>query len=83
MVGSHVFDATPLTIDETTIENGYFVTRKRPSEGMRMVYIPKDSSDLDFVPQTFKLSPEGPVKWTSSVPIYPFQWFDNPYNNPD
>jgi hypothetical protein len=42
MVGAHVFDSTPLTLDEHTIEQGYFVTRKRPSEGIRLVYIPKD-----------------------------------------
>jgi hypothetical protein len=55
MVGSHVFDATPLTIDEHTVEEGYFVTRKRPSEGIRLVYIPKDSADLEFAPMTTKL----------------------------
>jgi len=38
------------------VENGFFVRRSRPSEGSRLVYIPKDDGDLEFCPQEFKFS---------------------------
>jgi hypothetical protein len=50
MVGSHIFDATPWTLNEDVIENGYFVTRGKPHDGIRLVYIPKDEHDLTYAP---------------------------------
>lgn len=44
-------------IDEQKIENGFFVCRKRPSEGIRMCYLPKDDADLEYEPQEFILRP--------------------------
>jgi len=46
--GSHLFDSTPFTISEENIEDGYFPVRCKPSQGLRMVYLPKDDRDLEF-----------------------------------
>lgn len=48
--GAHLFDTTPFNIAEDTIEEGYFVTRAKPSQGIRLVYLPKDDKDLQFAP---------------------------------
>ena len=42
ITGSHLFDTNPFIIDEEHIEEGYFPTKVRPSEGLRLVYLPKD-----------------------------------------
>jgi len=55
LVGSHVYNGTPLTLSEDMIEEGYMVTRCRPHEGLRMVYTPKDDRDLEFCPSNKKL----------------------------
>ena len=53
LCSSHVFTSSPLVLSEEVIENGYFVTRKRPMEGVRMVWIPKCDEDLEYAPQEF------------------------------
>jgi hypothetical protein len=37
------------------MDNGYFVTRARPREGMRLVWLPKDEDDLNFSDTNFKI----------------------------
>lgn len=59
LCASHIFSSMPHLIDEQLIEEGYFVTRKRPSEGIRMCYLPKDDADLEYEPQEFVLRPSG------------------------
>lgn len=46
----HVFDGNPWLISEERIEEAYMTHRCKPSEGMRMVYMPKDEKDLEFAP---------------------------------
>lgn len=50
ITGSHIFDSTPFTINEEHIEEGYFPTKVKPMEGLRLVYLPKDEKDLTFEP---------------------------------
>lgn len=59
MTGSHLYDKTPFTVSQECIEEGYFVTKAKPSQGLRMVYLPKDERDLEFVPCDMKM--EGDV----------------------
>lgn len=33
--GAHVYETEPVKISQEIIENGYYVTRGRPREGMR------------------------------------------------
>jgi hypothetical protein len=55
IVGSHVFNATPFTLSEDIIEEGYFPVRAAPHEGLRFVYVPKDEKDLQFTPLQRKI----------------------------
>ena len=48
MFGSHVFDSTLGRISEDVIENGYYITRGRPHEGIRLSYLPRDEADLEY-----------------------------------
>lgn len=48
LVGSHVFETGPERVSDEIVENGYFVTRGRPHEGMRLVYLPRDTKDLEY-----------------------------------
>lgn len=50
MTGSHVYNATPFTLNDDLIEEGYMPIRARPHEGIRLVYMPKDDADLEFTP---------------------------------
>jgi len=56
MVGSHIFDQNPFTVSEEIIEEGYFVTRGKPADGMRLVYLPKDERDLEFADTSTRLT---------------------------
>lgn len=55
MVGSHVFDATIGMISEDIVENGYYITRGRPHEGMRLSYLPRDESDTEYCDLNYKI----------------------------
>ena len=49
MSGSHVYNMTPFELNDEAIEEGYYAVQNvRPSEGIRLVYYPKDPSDLEF-----------------------------------
>lgn len=37
-VAGHVYDKRVCELSEKAVEDGYYVTRCRPSEGIRMVY---------------------------------------------
>ncbi len=53
--GSHVFDSTLGRISEDVIENGYYITRGRPHEGIRLAYLPRDESDIDYCGLDYKI----------------------------
>ena len=53
--GSHVFDSTLGRISEDVVENGYYITRGRPHEGMRLSYLPRDESDLEWCNMDYKV----------------------------
>lgn len=38
MAGAHIYDKRPCELSEDAIEDGYYVTRCRPIDGMRLVY---------------------------------------------
>lgn len=38
LVASHVYDKRVCEISDKAVEDGYYVTRTRPSEGIRLVY---------------------------------------------
>jgi hypothetical protein len=48
MAASHVYDKRVCELSEKAVEEGYYVTRARPHEGIRMVYQPKDELDFTF-----------------------------------
>ncbi len=48
LFGSHVFDSTLGRISEDVIENGYYITRGRPHEGIRLSYLPRDEGDIEY-----------------------------------
>jgi hypothetical protein len=48
LFGSHVMDSTLGRISEDVIENGYYITRGRPHEGIRLSYLPRDDGDLEY-----------------------------------
>lgn len=49
MSGSHVYNTTPFEMNDEAIEEGYFAVQNvKPSQGVRLVYYPKDESDLEF-----------------------------------
>lgn len=47
-VGAHVYDSTLGRISEDVIENGYYISRGRPHEGIRLAYLPRDDGDLEY-----------------------------------
>jgi hypothetical protein len=49
LVGSHVYDKRVCELSDKAVEDGYYVTRTRPSEGLRLVYQPKDDLDFTYV----------------------------------
>lgn len=55
MFGSHVFDSTLGRISEDVIENGYYITRGRPHEGIRLAYLPRDEGDLEYCGLDYKV----------------------------
>ena len=48
MVGGHIYGVTPDVLTNDDIENSQFLTRCRPSEGQRFVYLPMEEADYDF-----------------------------------
>ncbi len=48
LFGSHVFDSSLGRVSEDVIENGYYITRGRPHEGIRLAYLPRDEGDLEY-----------------------------------
>lgn len=57
VVASHTWEHKPPGISEERVENGYHVYRGRPSEGVRMVWLPKDKSDSDFYGDDWNINP--------------------------
>lgn len=48
MQGSTVLDAPLGQFSDDIINDGYFVVRGRPREGIRLVWMPKEEDDLNF-----------------------------------
>lgn len=48
MVGSHLMDKPIFNINEEAVEDGHFVTRSKPHQGIRLVYLPCKEDDLEF-----------------------------------
>lgn len=82
MVGSHLFNATPFTLSQDMIEEGYFPVHSAPHEGLRFVYVPRDDNDLTFTPLDKKITvsngtaPEG-------ITFSGQEFFGSGTNNPD
>ena len=47
-VGAHVYDSTLGRISEDVVENGYYISRGRPHEGIRLAYMPRDEGDIEY-----------------------------------
>lgn len=61
LVGSHVYDSTLGRISENVVENGYYISRGRPNEGIRLAYLPRDDGDLEYTGLDYKIdSVQGP-----------------------
>ena len=60
MAGAHIYDKRPCELSEDAIEDGYYVTRCRPIDGMRLVYQPRDDRDFEYIPLDYK--------WTHGTP---------------
>lgn len=50
-----MFEAAPHKISDEIIENGYFITRGRPQEGMRLVWFPKNTDQLELYDANYKI----------------------------
>lgn len=48
MVGGHIHGQSLNELIVDDIENSQFVTRGRPSEGLRFVYLPMDAQDYEY-----------------------------------
>lgn len=46
-------------LSDEIVENGYFLTRGRPSDGCRLVWVPKDNADTEFFDSNFKIEDTG------------------------
>ena len=55
MTSSHVYESEIDRISDDIIDNGYYVARGRPREGMRQVWFPKDDGDLEFFDSNNKI----------------------------
>lgn len=56
LVAGHTFDTNPWLLSEDVIEESYMTCRAKPSQGVRMVYMPKDEKDLDFAPTNIRMN---------------------------
>lgn len=48
LVTASVWESQPPFISDEIVENGYYVQRNRPMTGSRIIYVPRDNSDLEF-----------------------------------
>lgn len=64
-----MWECKPPGVSEERIENGYFVHRGKPSEGIRMVWLPKDKSDCDFYNSDYFIRPKT-NGWAATVGSY-------------
>lgn len=55
MVGAHVYDSTLGRISENVVENGYYISRGRPHEGIRLAYLPRDDGDLEYTALDYRV----------------------------
>lgn len=55
LFASHVYDSTLGRISEDVIENGYYISRGRPHEGIRLAYLPRDEGDLEYANLDYKI----------------------------
>lgn len=55
LVGAHVYDSTLGRISENVVENGYYISRGRPNEGIRLAYLPRDDGDLEYTGLDYKV----------------------------
>jgi hypothetical protein len=61
LVGAHVYDSTLGRISENVVENGYYISRGRPNEGIRLAYLPRDDGDLEYTGLDYRVhSNSGP-----------------------
>lgn len=51
-MGGHLHGIPLESINTEEIENAQWVTRARPGEGLRFIFLPKDQSDFEFYPAT-------------------------------
>lgn len=70
MTGSHSLNTTPFTATEDKIEEGYYATKARPSEGLRMTWLPTDEKDLEFHDADKLLNPV-----SSNEKVHADHWF--------
>lgn len=82
MVGSHVFNATPLTLTQDIIEEGYFPVRAAPHEGLRFVYVPRDDQDLQFTALDKKVA-YGGTNVSEGLPLNATNYFLATGNDPE
>lgn len=61
MTGSHVYDSVVCGLSEDIIEEGYYTARARPSDGIRLVYQPRDSQDFEFIATDMRIVPQAGV----------------------
>jgi hypothetical protein len=55
LVGAHVYDSTLGRISENVVENGYYISRGRPNEGIRLAYLPRDDGDLEYTGLDYRI----------------------------
>jgi hypothetical protein len=60
LVGAHVYDSTLGRISEDVVENGYYISRGRPHEGIRLAYLPRDDGDLEYTALDYRVNHSNP-----------------------
>jgi len=56
LTAAHILDNSIGLMSDDIVDNGYYITRCRPSEGARLVYCPRDNSDLEFFDMSYVIT---------------------------
>ena len=70
LVGGHLYGTSLNNLVLDDIENSQFVTRARPSEGLRFVYLPMESADYEYYPTSHDNSHNAGAQPTGNEQVF-------------
>jgi hypothetical protein len=81
MVGGHMYGQGINNFGLEDIEHSQYVTKAKPSEGLRFVYLPVDGPDYDFAPVGYGNSHNGGAHPTGNEQMFKIDFTDatNPF----